>query len=235
MGFNERVHAYIAAKYYVYITEAFGESGEAAFLFATRHYAEQRGRRMAERALRDGQPLTYESYCRYGEWKSTEEMLARGEGNQVEIVSTSPDYEIHIFSCPWHAQFRDMGLLQAGRLYCSDLDASICRGFNPAIDFRTTQTLHDHAHCVQCVRNSGLGSTMPVKKEEGIRPFEYHCAHSYYSYREALIGIYGEAGVQIAEKVLADFRADYGEAMAATLQKYAATDFNVAEENEGLV
>ena len=32
MEFNERVHAYIAAKYYVHLTEHFGERGKKAFL-----------------------------------------------------------------------------------------------------------------------------------------------------------------------------------------------------------
>ena len=43
MGFNERTHAFIAAKYYVHLTERFGERGKAAFLHATRYYGEQRG------------------------------------------------------------------------------------------------------------------------------------------------------------------------------------------------
>lgn len=34
MGFNEKVHAFIAAKFYVYLTEAFGERGERAFTTA---------------------------------------------------------------------------------------------------------------------------------------------------------------------------------------------------------
>ena len=34
MEFNERVHAYIAAKYYVHLTEHFGERGKKAFLHA---------------------------------------------------------------------------------------------------------------------------------------------------------------------------------------------------------
>ena len=54
MGFNEKVHAFIAAKFYVYLTEAFGERGERAFIHGTQYYAEQRGRRMAQRAIRDG-------------------------------------------------------------------------------------------------------------------------------------------------------------------------------------
>ena len=32
MGFTELSHAFIAAKYYVYLNEIFGDRGEAAFL-----------------------------------------------------------------------------------------------------------------------------------------------------------------------------------------------------------
>lgn len=126
MGFNEKVHAYIAAKYYVYLKETFGERLEA-FRHATRHYAEQRGRRMAQRAIRDGQPLTYETYCRYGEWVNTEEVKELGEANRSEKVQLTPDSETHIYVCPWHSQFKAMGLPAAGIAYCKDLDAPICR------------------------------------------------------------------------------------------------------------
>ena len=40
MGFSEMMHAFIAARFYVRLKEGFGERGEAAFLHATRHYAE---------------------------------------------------------------------------------------------------------------------------------------------------------------------------------------------------
>ena len=135
MGFTELSHAFIAAKYYVYLKEIFGDRGEAAFLHATRYYGEQRGRRMAQRAIRDGKPLTYETYCQYGEWVNTEEVKAQGLGNQSETTSLSPDFQIHIHVCPWHTQFKNMGLPEAGLLYCKDLDASISRGFNPEIRY----------------------------------------------------------------------------------------------------
>ena len=106
MGFTELSHAFIAAKYYVYLKEIFGDRGEAAFLHATRYYGEQRGRRMAQRAIRDGKPLTYETYCQYGEWVNTEEVKAQGLGNQSETTSLSPDFQIHIHVCPWHTQFK---------------------------------------------------------------------------------------------------------------------------------
>ena len=47
MGFNERVHAYIAAKYYTYLVETFGERGRLAFVHGTQYYASQRGRSTA--------------------------------------------------------------------------------------------------------------------------------------------------------------------------------------------
>jgi hypothetical protein len=229
MGFNEMVHAYIAAKYYAYLKETFGERGKAAFLHATRYYAEQRGRRMAQRAIRDGQPLTYETYCRYGEWVNTEEVKALGKANQAQRIAIDPDSETHIFVCPWHEQFKKMGLQEAGVAYCTDLDASICRGFNPEIGYKTTQTLHDHDHCVQIVTNCGLKEgTVYARKPEGLRSFEYHCAHSYWSYNEVTAAIFGAEGEQINAKVLKDFADDYGSEMADTLAGYRNTNFNIA-------
>ena len=100
MGFNEKVHAFIAAKFYVYLTEAFGERGERAFIHGTQYYAEQRGRRMAQRAIRDGKELTYANYLEYGEWVNTQEIIDEGCANKSTIESWAPDYRIHITMCP---------------------------------------------------------------------------------------------------------------------------------------
>lgn len=228
MELNERVHAYIAAKYYVYLKENFAERGQAAFRHATQYYAEQRGRRMAQRAIADGEALTFATYQKYGEWVNTEASKAEGTANRVETVSISPDYEVYVLVCPWHAQFRDMGLSEAGEAYCSDLDASICRGFNPYIRYETLQTLHRHTHCIQRVSDAGLSeSVKPAKKEDGIRSFDYHCAHSYWSYRESCAGIFGPEGEEIAQKVLRDLEEDYGSEAADIIRGYEGTDFNV--------
>ena len=229
MGFTELSHAFIAARYYVYLKGSFGDRGEAAFLHATRYYGEQRGRRMAQRAIRDGKPLTFETYCQYGEWVSTEEAKKQGLANQSKVVSVSPDYQIHIFVCPWHTQFQRMGLTDAGLLYCKDLDASIARGFNPDIYYETSQTLHNHGYCIQTVQNSGLSpDSNMTKNPAGIRSFEYHCAHSYWAYSEVCQAIFGEEGRLIAQKVLDDFAAEYGNDMADALAKYEGTNFNIA-------
>ena len=229
MGFNEMTHAFIAAKYYVYMTETFGERGKAAFVHGTQYYGSQRGRRMAQRAIRDGKPLTYETYCRYGEWVNTEEILAMGAQNRTDIAEVSPDYTMHIHVCPWHAQFKKMGLKEAGLAYCGVLDASICRGFNPQITYLVPQTLHDHDFCIQIVKDAGMEPDMKIQKNpEGLKNFEYHNAHSYWAYAEVCEAIFGEEGKKISAKVLNDFAEEYGQEMADSIAGYSEMNFNMA-------
>ena len=152
MGFNEKVHAYIAAKYYVHLTETFGERGKKAFIHGTQYYAEQRGRRMAQRAIRDGKELTYETYCQYGEWVNTQEIIDEGCNNHSTVQTFAPDFLTHIDRCPWHTQFKEMGLVEAGHTYCAHLDNSICRGFNPYIIYEVDQTLHKSPFCIHRIR-----------------------------------------------------------------------------------
>ena len=82
---TERTHAFLAARYYEYLTRKFGQQGKAAFVHATRHYAEQRGRRMARRALRDGEKLNWTSYYRYGEWVSSRSALPKGPATSIPL------------------------------------------------------------------------------------------------------------------------------------------------------
>jgi len=237
MGFNEKLHAYIAARFYVRLTHTYGQQGEAAFIHATQFYAEQRGRRMAKRAIADGQPLTYETYRAYGEWESTEEMKAQGLANRSEVVSEDPVWEFHVLVCPWHEQFASMGLQKAGLVYCAHLDNSICRGFNPYMVYEVPQTLHDCPFCVQKVANQqGLapGQTAqaaafdPAKARplaQRRRDFTYHCAHSYWSYARTCEAVFGEEGRQLAEDVLADVASDWGGEYAPVLKTFEKTDF----------
>ena len=228
MGFNERVHAFIAAKFYVHLTETFGERGRLAFIHGTQYYAEQRGRRMAQRAIRDGKPLTFEVYKQYGEWVNTEEIIAQGCNNKSECIELAPDHTTKITCCPWHTQFKAMGLVEAGHEYCKHLDNSICCGFNPYLVYEVPQTLHKSDYCIHIVRNAGLTPDSDLKKKtEYLKDFEYHCAHSFWSYSEVVAAIFGAEGEQVNAQVLADFEKEYGKEMADTLVSYRGTNFNV--------
>ncbi len=229
MSFNECVHAYIAAKYYVCLTEAFGDRGKEAFIHGTRYYAEQRGRRMAQRAIRDGVPLTFANYCRYGEWEETKEAEEAGLSNRSVFLSYAPDAVRKITRCPWHHQFQVMGLDQtAGAEYCRHLDKAIARGFNPELVYEVEQTLQTGDCCIHRMKNADFDEhTDLTKHPEHIRSFEYHCAHSFWAFREVTSAVFGSRGDRVNERVLRDFARDYGQEMADTLMKYENTNFHV--------
>lgn len=47
MGFTEKTQVFLIAAWYKELNEAFGERGQRAFVLAVKHYARQRGERMA--------------------------------------------------------------------------------------------------------------------------------------------------------------------------------------------
>lgn len=228
MGFNEKVHAYIAAKYYVYLTGNFGERGHRAFIHATQYYAIQRGRRMAQRAIRDGQELDQATYNYYGEWVNTEEVKAAGIANKMEAT---PEGALRITQCPWFVQFKEMGLTKAGAEYCRHLDSAISRGFNPYLNYMVDQTLHTSDCCIHRLasgNNISEGSEKG-KNPAGLKDFEYHCAHSFWAYHEVTEAIFQAEAGKVNEQVLEDFTKDYGKEMADRLWSYRYTNFNVCD------
>lgn len=62
----------------------------------------------------------------------------------------------------------------------------------------------------------------------GVRSFEYHCAHTFWSLREVSEGIFGDEGVKASDAVLEDFAKEYGREMADTIAGYKDTNFNMA-------
>lgn len=227
MGFNERTHAFIVAEYYNYLKERFGQRGVQAFIHGTLYYGMQRGRRMAQRCIRDGQPLTQANYNYYGEWVSTEEIKAAGQANKSEILDNGRT--LKIIQCPWHEQFKDMDLLEAGQVYCTYVDVAISLGFNPALGYEAPQNLNGADYCIHRVKDGVITEGAEKgKNPAGIRNFEYHCAHAYWSFREVTEAIFGKlAAFTISEQILKDFAEAYGRDMARKLEGYVDTNFNV--------
>lgn len=227
MSFNERVHAYIAAKYYYYLTETFGNRGKLAFIHATEYYANQRGRRMAERAIRDGEELTQATYNYYGEWVNTEEIIQEGIQNKSEV--TKEGY-MKITQCPWYTQFKDMGLHEAGEVYCTYLDAAISVGFNPRLNYKVDQTLHHSSCCIHRLEHGDITEGKEKgKNPNSIKPFEYHCAHMYWAFHEVVVSIFHEQGEEVCHKVMHDFVNDYSQEMADIIYTYRNTNFNTID------
>lgn len=226
--FTEKHHAFLAATFYTLLTEKFGARGEAAFVLATQRYAEQRGNRMAQRAIRDGRALTFETYREYGEWVNTQSAKDEGCENQGYVVSYHPDFDERVTQCPWATQFREMNLQKAGTVYCTHLDKSIVRGFNPDLVYEVPQSLHEHDCCIQTARGANFPDGKTIQKhKEYLKDFDYHCGHSYKTYSEISVSIFGAAGQSVAAKALERFSDAYGADMADVLTTYLKTDFNL--------
>ena len=250
--FNEQVQAFITAWFYRELKERFGARGVQAFVQGTQSYGEQRGRRMAQRAIRAGEELTLETYLRRGEWVNTEKIRAEGIANKAEIADAAPaysaeapDYIKRVTVCPWNEQFKEMNALDAGALYCRHIDPSLFRGFNPVLSYEVPQNLNQGVCCYHIVRNgygaareaegSGEGTAprkMPGKDPAGLRSFEYHCADSYWGYRRTAERIFGAGGTAAAEQVLLQVGETYGKEAAERLLQYRDTDFTSCDSRE---
>lgn len=227
MNFTEKTQAFLVAAYYKYLKEKFGERGKAAFLHGIKHYAMQRGSRMAQRAIRAGEKLDYGTFCRYGEWVPSQEALETKTASMMDVKSISPDFEYHVTVCPWYFQFQEIDAKEAGAVYCSCLDEAINQGYNGAIDFHTIQTMHQGDCCIFRINQSGVTPETKMDRHmEFVKGFDYHCAHTYYSIGEIVKAIFGEEGARICQNVMTDFENEYGEEMVQRLYSYEKENFN---------
>ena len=201
---NERHHAFISASFYRELMEKCPTNGEATFIMATQRYGEQRGSRMAQRAIRDGRTLDFSTYCAYGEWTYTEEYFA--SGRHMEVISKSPDYHYHVHACPWHDQYAEMGLIEGACLYCAHIDLAISRGFNPYLVFEVRSTMHKEGKCDFVLKEANLEEKgYSVDKAITQMPFEYHCGHIYKTFCNIVISIHGQTGAISAKELRMSF------------------------------
>lgn len=228
--FSELHHTFLIGNFYKLLVDRFGARGRQAFIMGTQRYGEQRGNRMAQRAIRDGRALDFAAYKEYVEWENTETAKQLMGGNQCQEVSFTPNYETHWFTCPWCYQFKAMGLQECGILYCAHIDQAIARGFNPELKLEVPKNMNQYGktYCQQIWYGANFEEgKLPQGKPENKESFAYHCAHLYDTYSSIAEAIFAEEGKNVAQEVLQRFAAEYGQEMAAVLKEYAGTDFNV--------
>ena len=226
-NFNEKSHAYIAGKFYQYFTQIDKKIGTNAFINATQYYAGQRGRRMALRAIRDGKDLDFQTYLSYGEWISTDYTKDLGQANDNQLEHNDSSVDLYIHTCPWNKQFEEMGSVEAGVVYCKYLDSSICRGFNPDIEYNVEQTLYGNSVCIHRISDKDLSSKLNIERDEkNIMPFSFHCSHIFWSFAEVSNSVFWLKGQSINQKVLEDISENYDENMVEVILSYRDHNFN---------
>ena len=145
------------------------------------------------------------------------------------FIQYQPEGVLKITRCPWKAQFEDMGVNgTAGALYCSVLDDSIARGFNPRLRYDIDQTMETEEYCIHRLQDLDFTPETDLSKRPGVtKDFDYHCGHLYWSFRTVAEAVFGEEGREIAWKVLQDVREQYGPETEEKLKEYEKTDFEM--------
>jgi len=201
------------------------EKGEAAILRATQRYGEQRGRRMALRALAEGRELDMTNYLVFGEWRGSDPSKA-----QAEKFAAGEDVRSRVRVCPWNTAWGDEDLLPYGRLYCQEIDHALVRGYNPELELEVRQTLsNDGEPCEFIFHQADLEEARRGAANLGestVMPWAYHCGHLYASLRQTLIETFGQAGSDAVDEAMDEFAARFGERMASGVRAYQDTDFD---------
>lgn len=102
-----------------------GVLGEEASKNGTILYAKERGTRMALRASLDKQELTPNNYMIYGEWSDYKKV------GSSEVKSISPEYRTNSLICGWCETWKKYDLIEYGKLYCTWIDKTLVKAFNP--------------------------------------------------------------------------------------------------------
>lgn len=195
-----------------------GEDGQSAVLEGVFRYGQERGRRMAARALQHGDPLTHLSYHAYGEWRPTSETVEAG------IRAYGANYMTFTKVCPWCAAWEKHNLLEYGKLYCLPIDTAVYAGFHKDFSARVLSMLSWGGR--ECLFDwqqplEDLSALQQKQQELGdscIKDFDYHTAHLYNTVSHTLIETLGEDGYAAAKAALETFielfGQDYADAFA---------------------
>ena len=231
MQWNEYQHAWIVCQFYTQLVEKYGENGKKAFIQATQTYGEERGKRMAMRAIRDGRPLDFYTYFTYGEYAATPEFF------DVDMWCEKGVVNEQVTRCPWADVFSKRNRKDCGAVYCREIDRAIVRGFNPELEMKTASTQHYESCCRFYFYHEAVSEDTLEQEEQknAVMPLSYHCVHVFHVFDAVVQGIYGAAGKEISEEVLKSLENEYGKESSIYIRKKKDTSFDTvisAEEWE---
>ncbi len=199
---------------------------------AVRRYAGQRGRRMALRAAREGRGATVLDYLSYCEWQPDP-----GESTS-SLVRRNPDLRQQVQLCPWFRAWQEAELVDAGRLYCEEIDRALLCGFNPDLELQVASLRVRGDPCCEFIfkeANLSLFDSIRLvyrrRRRSGrvaAQPWDYHLGHLYATLRRVLIEELGPAGAEALHQGLAEFTEHFSAEATQAVLANAERDFEVA-------
>jgi len=182
-AFGPRQHAVMFGVLARAILDTFGpREGDDLLLEAVARYGEERGRRMAARCDRDGVEKDMAAYFAYGEW-------AASEGFSKTPLMPEPYRHYHVLACPWCTAWDEAGLGEYGQYYCRNVDKSILRGFDPALELEMPayHSMPGGAFCDFHWKDAPTTEEFNARQKalaekvgmSCVKDFIYHTAHLY--------------------------------------------------------
>jgi hypothetical protein len=206
-------HATLFALFAKYAIESFGEKGQNAIYIGIENYGYERGKRMAERAIKNGDALDFISSQAYSEWVPEKGEMAFG------ITETEPEYVTNVTKCKWCSSWEKHNLLDYGKYYCINIDEAVFNGFNEKFHMKATNNLsfgadHCEFHWGNPLYEEDRIKLTKKKAELGTsctRDFNFHTAHLLYSMSKTLKNSSEIDGKLIINKALEEYVALFGQ------------------------
>ncbi|SBW00636.1 conserved hypothetical protein [uncultured delta proteobacterium] len=190
-----------------------GEAGKKALVDGTVKHATERGKRMRQNALDNGDELARNNYRLYREWPD------QGPGKMVPgPTQYSPSYVTSITRCEWVEAWKKHGLLEYGLYFCENMDKNLYRAFNE--DFVVeVPTLIPLGH-EQCTFDWGFEMTEPMRAEFDrkraafgttfTKDFTFHTGHVLRTVGGEIIAQLGEKGQDAYDAATFEFIKRFG-------------------------
>lgn len=196
-------------------------------------YGMRRGRRMAKRAIKDGNELTALNYEVYQEWQPQPGDMISG------MDLDAPEVNVYALKCPWYDVWNTNGMLDYGKYYCSEIDEALVKGFNPDLNFETVSNRTNGGE--KCdFYHRGLKATEQDKinyrtlcEKVGKAPlknWDYHIGDLYRFVKDYVVSKYGHIGEAAIKKALEDYRNMYGQIALELLLAWEDYDFESIDD-----
>ena len=129
------------------IKEMGGEKGELVVKKAVRRFANLRAEKIINKIKADGKEITFHTVEEYSDYPPNDAWDCDSfiEGDTLREVNRI---------CPFSKAFREIGLEQAGRLYCEEIDLALNEAFFGNIEFSRPAIFTDsvNAPCEMLVK-----------------------------------------------------------------------------------
>lgn len=192
-----------------------GEAGKEAILKGMTKYGNERGARMAARALAHGDELTTMTNQAYGEWKPD-------YAGQMDFgtIHTEPTLQTYIAKCAWCDAWKKHDLTEYGKYYCVNVDNAVYQGFRS--DFVCTPTTtslswggerceFDWGHPLSAEEVIQLAEKKKTLGSSCMRDFNFHTAHLLHTVGGTLKEELGETGELAVQKGIEEYIEKFGQ------------------------